>query len=68
MAKYRKDVDVLVRKARAAGWRWEQKSDQHPILYPPTKDLPAVPVPISLSDHRGLLNFRSRLRKSGLDC
>lgn len=67
MAKYRKDLDKLVLAAENAGWRTEKRAGKHPVLYP-NNDHPPIPVPISLSDHRGLMNFRSYLRKAGLDC
>lgn len=67
MAKYRKDIDVLVRQATAAGWGMTQSGGKHPVLYPPDKDFPPIVVPISLSDHRGFQNFKARLRQAGLN-
>lgn len=66
MPKYRKDIDRLMARALEAGWRCEQSPGKHPVLYPNDRDASPIPVPISLSDHRGLMNFRSQLRRSGL--
>lgn len=66
MAKFSKDIDVLVKAAIDAGWEVTQSAGKHPVLYPPNKDFPPIAVPISLSDWRGLANFRSRLRQAGL--
>lgn len=68
MAKYRKDVEVLVKKAEQAGWTTDQSPGKHPKLYPTDKQFSPIVVPISMSDHRGYMNFRSQLRKAGLDC
>ncbi len=67
MAKFSKDVDVLVAKAVEAGWRVEQSAGKHLKAFPPDKDRPFVVVPISLSDWRGLQNLRSKFRQSGLN-
>ena len=66
MAKYSKDIDKLVLAAQQAGWRIEKSPGKHQVLYPADPSKPPVTVPISLSDHRGLANLRSYLRKSGL--
>lgn len=67
MAKYSKDIDVLVRKATAAGWEVRQGGGKHPVLYPTDKTKPPIVAPISLSDHRGYQNFKARLRQAGLE-
>jgi hypothetical protein len=66
MAKYSKDIDVLVRLAVKAGWEVRQSSGKHPVLYPTDKKQPPIVVPVSLSDHRGFQNFKSYLRRAGL--
>lgn len=67
MAKYEKDIDKLVLAAQQAGWRITRSAGKHCVMFPPDLTMQPVTVPRSISDHRGLANFRSFLRKSGLE-
>lgn len=67
MAKYSKDIDELVLAVQQAGWRMERSVGKHLVVYPTDPTKPPVTIPKSISDHRGLANLRSYLRKGGLD-
>lgn len=67
MAKYSKELDGYVLAAQKAGWRIEQSAGKHQVVYPADPTKPPVTIPRSISDHRGLANVRSYLRKSGLN-
>lgn len=62
-----KDIQVLVDKARAAGWGFTQQPGRHPMLFPTNENRPPIAVPISPKGRRGIANFRSELRKAGLE-
>lgn len=67
MAKYAKEIDRLVLAVQQAGWRIERSPGKHQVAYPLDPSKSPVTIPKSISDHRGLANFRSYLRKGGLD-
>lgn len=67
MAKYAKELDRLVLAAQSAGWRIDRSPGKHQVVYPTDPTKSPVTIPRSISDHRGLANVRSYLRKSGLN-
>jgi hypothetical protein len=67
MAKFSKEIDRLVLAAQQAGWRIERSAGKHQVAYPTDPTKSPVTIPRSISDWRGLNNFRSYLRKGGLD-
>lgn len=67
MAKFSKEIDALVLACQQAGWRIERSAGKHAVVYPKDPTKPPVVIPRSISDWRGLNNFKSYLRKGGLD-
>jgi hypothetical protein len=60
-----KEVTKLVKQAsRWPGWRVEEKRNGYAI-FPPQKDLSAVIVHLTESDHRAMANTVARLRHCG---
>lgn len=59
-----KDIRQLERLALDQGWRVEYTKNMHVRFYP--LEGPFIVGPGSPSDHRGVLNFKSLLRRAGL--
>ncbi len=60
-----KAIDNLIKKAWEQGWWCEKTAKGHVMAYSPDK-MGMVLLPGSPSDHRGIKNARSFLRKYGL--
>jgi len=55
----------VVRRAEAAGWRYDVTAKGHPRLTPPGSGAPVL-FSSTPSDHRGDKNSLARLRRAGL--
>lgn len=62
----KKEFQYLIDAALEQGWRVQHLKSGHIKLLPPDRSKPAVVMGGTVSDHRGLMNARSQLRKSGL--
>ena len=58
-------IDIIIKKAWEAGWWVERRSSGHVMAYSPD-GVGMVCMPSSPSDHRGIRNCRSKMRKYGL--
>lgn len=58
-----KELNEMINKVVEQGW--QVKEGKHLTLYPADKTQPAVTVPRTPSDHRGIKNARSAIRRSG---
>ena len=68
MSRIDRDMRTLVDRALEQGWTLhDSRRGRHPKLVSPDGRR-MIPVSISSSDHRARLNFRSQLRRLGVDC
>ncbi|MBI4935847.1 MAG: hypothetical protein HY828_18350 [Actinobacteria bacterium] len=58
-----KELNELIDKVVEQGW--EVVEGKHLKLVPADKTMPIVVVPKTPSDHRGVMNARSQIRRSG---
>lgn len=64
-ADYKKRVNEIIDEAEAQGWTVTITGGGHLRFTPPDKNKPMVHAPATSSDHRGLANTVSQLRRSG---
>lgn len=64
-ADYKKRVNEIIDQAEAQGWTVTITGGGHLRFIPPDKNKPMVHAPATSSDHRGLANTVSQLRRSG---
>lgn len=62
----KKELKELVKKAGEQGWRVEVLKSGHLMFYPPDKTQSPVTTGGTISDHRGLQNAKSMLKKRGM--
>ena len=60
-----KDWRKVLMQLEQQGWRIEPRSGGHPVAYPTSKQYKPITFPSTPSDHRDLLNFISKARRSG---
>ena len=60
-------LNELIQAAVDQGWRHEMSGGSHHRLIPPDKTKPILVTGSTPSDHRAILNFRSSLRRHGVE-
>lgn len=67
MSRLSKDMKKVVRAARAAGWRVEERATGHVMLFPADRTLSPVTCSSGAGDPRTMRNIIAQLRARGLD-